>query len=139
MVPWQVLAQQIEQALPVVGAECVAEAGKPIGVTMGQIKAETAKFVRRCLPLQMLHVRQEPQAFASVLAALNSSGMCRFIGLLAHLLYWEVFGYVHAPGTELPAKSLNSATVSVHDCWYRLTAPYRDRPSGVRLALPAFL
>jgi hypothetical protein len=132
--PWQHLqsSQYIE-----VPEELRVEALQPLVVTLDEIQKKTGDFAED-LPLELLTNRSDPALFAPVRSQLIFSDAVRLTGLLAHLLYWVIFGHLHPKEKQLPESSVQALKVTVHDLWSALIAPYRDFPTGVSFVIPVF-
>eukprot|EP00440_Ansanella_granifera_P009038 gb/GFBE01009793.1/.p1 GENE.gb/GFBE01009793.1/~~gb/GFBE01009793.1/.p1 ORF type:complete len:576 (+),score=121.58 gb/GFBE01009793.1/:1-1728(+) len=116
MVPWQhpelLPASQIQ-----VPAEHVAEVRQPLCQTLERMHAEIEDYVQNSMPLELLSTRRDPWFFAGIRERLESMEFVRLIGLSAHLLYWTVFGHLHAPDRQLPESTRQSLVLTMQELW----------------------
>jgi len=149
-VPWQ--TEQLRTAVHiVVPADLLPVILKPIEVTLDYIFAEGVNYVENQLPLELLTTRLDPWLFAAIRERLSSPEAIRLAGLLSHLLYWTVFGHLHAPSRQLQEHTQQSLLLSIQELWSRLVEPARarlgrrgellarDSPAGMCFVLPVFL
>eukprot|EP00928_Gymnodinium_smaydae_P012391 TRINITY_DN1449_c0_g2_i2.p1 TRINITY_DN1449_c0_g2~~TRINITY_DN1449_c0_g2_i2.p1 ORF type:complete len:533 (-),score=106.82 TRINITY_DN1449_c0_g2_i2:298-1896(-) len=148
--PWQSKALQVDHEIHP-PKEHQAEASEPIRATLEQIRAEHMRFIYERLPLELLTTRKDPWLFHLLRKHLSSAPAIQLVGLLAHTLYWSVFGHLHPPDRRLPALTSQSLGLTLQELWGQLVEPIkrtvgrrgellaRDSPSGICFVLPVFL
>jgi len=130
----------------------VADVSEPITMTLEQIMDHAVEYVENSMPLELLTTRRDPLLFAAVRERLCSPEATRLTGLLAHLLYWTVFGHLRPPDRRLPQPSQQSLVLTLQELWSRHSDPgrpskggrkgdllARDSPTGVCFVLPVFI
>lgn len=150
VVPWQSPTYR-ERVNIQVKPEHVAEVREAITVTLEQMMDEAANYAENCLPLELMTCRRDPWFFAAVRERLACPEATRLTGLMAHLLYWTVFGHLHPPEKRLPQQTQQSLVLTVQELWSRLLEPARHRisrrgeplardlPSGLPFVLPTYI
>jgi len=78
----------------------------------------------------LLTCRRDAWLFSAIRENLSSPEAIRMIGLLAHLLYWTVFGHLRPLERRLPQPSQQSLILSLQELWSRLCDA--GRPKGPR-------
>eukprot|EP00927_Polykrikos_kofoidii_P043685 TRINITY_DN37760_c0_g1_i1.p1 TRINITY_DN37760_c0_g1~~TRINITY_DN37760_c0_g1_i1.p1 ORF type:complete len:767 (-),score=104.49 TRINITY_DN37760_c0_g1_i1:117-2324(-) len=145
VVPWQVLA--LRTTTVAVPPALAHEARTPIRLSVEHIEGELLPaMLRNDLPLGLLTLRQEvPQAFAhGASSVLLTTSFAKLVGLLSHLIYWDIFGHLHSNNERLAESAGHSLFVMVQGSWSELVEPFRSRKSdvvsgGCGFALPVVL
>lgn len=135
IVPWQ-SAELVEKPEGHVPEKFHAEALEPIIATETDIHKAAASFATHRCPLELLTTRRDQEFLATVRKHIASNEVVRVTGLMAHLLYWTVFGYLHPAAQRLPETSKQSLLVSIHDRWSAVVAMSRNLPTGASFVLP---
>lgn len=151
VVPWQSpeYREHVEIQVP---KQHSAELSHPISMSLDQIMEEAVEYTENRLPLELLTTRRDPWFFAAMRERLCAPEATRLTGLLAHLLYWTVFGHLRAPAKRLPQPSQQSLILTLQELWSRLSDTSRSKkpgrhgelmareaPSGASFVLPAFM
>jgi len=113
---------------------------EPISVSLDEVHKLLAKWVDEHMPLEMLTLRSEPEVFDRLRGLLRAPDVARLIGMLAHLLYWLVFGCLRRdPAERLSQATLQSLQKAVMDMWLAMEKIHRTTSLGVSLGLPCLL
>lgn len=150
LIPWQSPELNSNPDLDV-HEDFMADAVKPIVLTMGQIEEECFRYAVTGFPVELLTTRVDEELFAAVREQLVTEESVRLIGLLAHFLYWIVLEHVHPPPQRLPIQSKQSLVLTIQELWSLIQAPARQRlgrrgellskdgPAGISFVIPAFM
>jgi len=76
-----------------------------LAISADQIAQEAKHFAQERAPIELLTMRRDPGLFSQVRQHVCSADTVRVIGLLSHLLYWDIIG-PHVPAAQqLPEDS----------------------------------
>lgn len=150
LLPWQSPELRMHPSIHV-HEDFLADAKKPICLTMPEMEQECFEYAVMRFPVELLTTRADPELFAAVKEQLVTEEAVRLIGLLAHFLYWIVLEHIHEPDKRLPEQSKQSLLLTIQELWGLIQAPARQRlgrrgellskdgPAGISFVIPAFV
>eukprot|EP00931_Biecheleriopsis_adriatica_P005579 TRINITY_DN107078_c0_g1_i1.p1 TRINITY_DN107078_c0_g1~~TRINITY_DN107078_c0_g1_i1.p1 ORF type:complete len:564 (-),score=93.75 TRINITY_DN107078_c0_g1_i1:146-1837(-) len=114
----------------------------PVAVELEQIQKILKSWVQNQLPLELLSSRgrEDPKFLNELRDRLWASDICQLTGLLAHLLYWNVFGHCRRPDqVRLGHKALQGIVAKAHERWVELERKHKVNSLGINLGMPCVL
>eukprot|EP00933_Yihiella_yeosuensis_P053062 TRINITY_DN5122_c0_g1_i1.p1 TRINITY_DN5122_c0_g1~~TRINITY_DN5122_c0_g1_i1.p1 ORF type:complete len:661 (+),score=108.79 TRINITY_DN5122_c0_g1_i1:95-2077(+) len=118
------------------------DASIPISVSLEEIQDKAVKLANGHLPLELLTSRQSqstPALMASARACLVALEVLRLVGLLSHMVYWNILGHLHAEERRLPKEQREAMVQQIHGLWSVVVSPHKESVSGAGFVLPAVL
>lgn len=114
-----------------------AEVGRPITLSIEDIRRNTSKWVSDDLPLELLTSKAEDGLLAEVRRHLLQTEVFQLVGLLSHLLYWSMLG-MNRRGNQkhIADEALSAMFLRVHEVFSPLEGQHRESSLGVSLVLP---
>lgn len=130
-----------QMRLDVPGKEARRDVLLPIQILVGDLQQENDRYIKR-LPLQMLTTvdlsdRKMRSRKQVILESLENPRQVRMMGLLAHFLYWTIFGHLH-PSKALPEQHKMALFTAIHTVWSEIEE-MKHTPWGVSFGLPLHL
>lgn len=150
LLPWQSPELKTRPEI-YVHDDFLADAKKPIALTMFQMEEECWAYTVSRFPVELLTTRADAELFAAIKEQLITEEAVRLVGLLSHFLYWIVLEHIHEPAQRLPEQSRQSLVLTIQELWSMIQAPARQRlgrrgelltkdgPAGISFVLPAFM
>lgn len=116
---------------------------QPLAVEMESIQKYLKTWVKDQMPLELLshYGKDYPRLLEDLRSKLYSKELCQLTGLLAHLLYWMVFGTSRqSDKPRLAERALQGLFAAAHELWVSLESQHRrELPQGRNLAMPCVL
>jgi hypothetical protein len=150
LLPWQSSEIRLQPHIRV-HEDFIADAKKPISLTVAQMEEECFAYAVTRFPVELLTERADVELFAAIREQLVTEESVRLVGLLAHFLYWVVLEHIHDPAQRLPDQSKQSMVLTIQELWSLIQAPARQRlgrrgellskdgPAGISFVIPAFM
>jgi len=150
LLPWQSPELRMHPQIHV-HEDFLADAKKPICLTMAQMEEECFAYAVTRFPVELLTTRADIELFAAIREQLVTEEAVRLVGLLAHFLYWIVLEHIHEPSQRLPDQSKQSLVLTIQELWSMIQAPARQRlgrrgellskdgPAGISFVIPGFM